>query len=1048
MIIDIGIKKPITTLMIVIALMMFSSIMAVRIPVELNPNTSTGLVSVITRLRGGVASSEVEKYVTRPLEEVFSELNGLKEMISSSKESESNIMMTFHHGIDTDFIVIDVREKLAMVRHLLPRETEKPIIAKFEQSDSPIMIVALSSEKLSPEQLREIAEEQIKEKIMRVSGVANIEIGGGRERKLLMNIDNAKLQSYKLPILEVVQKINLSNISISAGEIDEASKNYVIRATGEYNSVEEIERTGIAITESGSVIRISDIATVRDSYYEPTSFSRLNLQPVVSLYIQKESTANTISTANEALQVIEGLGEILDPSIVVTVVKNDAEYISKAISSLIEALVIAGILLCGILFLFMRNVRNIIIVGTTMPLSFFMTVLMMYFTSQTFNVMTLSGLAMGMANVMDNAIVIIENISFHHHRKTYKTKEELVIQGTAELWQPIFASTITTVVVFFPLVFLDPEIRQLYLPFGLTITFAYIASMISAMIFVPPQIFRWQNNFELEFQSWYMKIRAVYGKMLKFVFRRQTFVWVFVIILFLVSVKILTTRDSEFMDAGDVNTFRIGVQFPPATRIEVSNEIVKKMEAKLLSYREDVERVSSKVEKLHTFVEVKVYKNAETFKEEFRQHFPDYSPAFVYYQESNTAGAKEMYVDFYGQDYDQLKQLAFSSSGRLQQVKGLNDVKIRMREDEPEINLFVDNHRLATFGLTAYYFGNTLHCQIRGLIATQYRTEGKQIETIARLIPGTVKNATDVLFLPLINQRKETVRVGQVAIAEEVKSTQEIWHKNKKRFIQISANRDKIGLTTAANGINTALKGISFPRDYSFNISGDYEKTVESQGQFILAVALTIILIFFVLASIFESYKQPFLIMFALPLSIIGVAFSLWIFKKSISLGVWIGIMILFGSIVYGSIIIVDKINQRRVGRTNIIRVIFESCKERLRPELITFLMKTIGLLPMVLSRDEAASMWTSLALTVLCGTITGTMLTLLIIPTAYYLLENPKRSLKGIFKNLDFLFNLVGLGKEKKISGGTKKTQLLPKLELPGLKKKEEEPKIPKMKI
>ncbi|MCL2485181.1 MAG: efflux RND transporter permease subunit [Endomicrobia bacterium] len=1038
--IDLGIKKPVTTIMIVIALMMFSSIMAVRIPIELNPNTQSGMISVITRLRGGVAATEVEKYVTRPLEEVFSELSGLKEMISSSKESESNIMMTFHYGVNTEFMVIDVREKIALVKHLLPKESEKPIIAKFEQSDAPIIIISLSSEKFSPEQLREIAEEQIKEKIMRVSGVANIDIGGGRERKLLMNIDNAKLLAYQLPMLEVVQKISLANISISAGSIDERNSTYVIRATGEYEKIEEIENTGIAITPAGSVIRIKDIGTVQDSFNEPTSFARLNVEPVVSLYIQRESTANTIRTASESLQIIEGLRKTLDPSIAITVVKNDAEYIEKAIYSLVESLVIGAILLAGILFIFMRNVKNILIVATTLPLSIFICAILMYFTNQTFNVMTLSGLAMGIANVMDNAIVVIENIAFHHHRKTFKTKVELVVKGTAELWQPIFASTVTTIVVFLPLVFLDPEIRQLYVPFGLTITFALIASLVSTMIFVPPQIYFWQNNFELEFQSWYMWIRRMYGKCLKFVFRRQTFVWLFVFALFFASIKIFQTRDSEFMDSGDTNTFRIGIQFPPATRIEVSNEIVKKLEIKLMSYKDDVERVSSKIEKLHTFVEVKVYKNADTFKDEFRKNFPDYSPAFVYYQEGGAAGSKEMFVDFYGEDYDQLKQLAFAASGRLQQVQGLDDVKIRMREDEPEINVVVDNQRLSNFGLTAYYFGNTLHCQIRGLIATQYRTEGKQIETLARLTPGTVKNISDVMFLSLINSKKEAVRVGQVASVEEVKSTQEIWRKNKNRFIQISSNRTKIGLTTAADGINNAMKGISFPRDYSFKISGDYEKTVESESQFIMAVALTVILIFFVLASIFESYKQPFLIMFALPLSIIGVAFSLWIFKKSISLGVWIGVMILFGSIVYGSIIIVDKINQRKHGRTNVLRVIFESCKERLRPEIITFLMKTLGLLPMVLSRDEAASMWKSLALTVLCGTITGTMLTLLVIPTAYYLLDNPRKSLGGILRSFSFIFGGSG-SKIKKLV--VKKPDVLTSAE-----RYKNAPKIPRIKI
>ncbi|MDR1244210.1 MAG: efflux RND transporter permease subunit [Endomicrobium sp.] len=1043
--IDIGIKKPITTLMMVFALIMFSSVMATRIPVELNPSAKAGMISVITRLRGGIASSEVEKNVTRPLEEVFSELGGLSEMVSSSKESESNIMMTFHHNIDVDFVVIDIREKIALVKHLLPKETEKPIIAKFEQSDSPIIIMAMSSKKFSTEELRNLAEKTIKERVMRVSGVANIEIGGGRERKLLINIDNPKLIAYNLPILEVIQKISLSNISISAGSIDQDNRSFVIRATGEYNNVDEIANTGITITPSGSIIKIKDIGTVKDSFYETTSFSRLNMQAVVSLYIQKESAANTMSTANEAVKVIDKLRGEIDPGIVLTVVKNDADYIGKAIYSLCEALVVGAILLAGILFLFMKNIRNVIIVATTLPLSLFMSIVLMHLTNQTFNVMTLSGLAMGMANVMDNAIVVIENISFHYHRKTYKTKEELVVKGTAELWQPIFASTVTTIVVFLPLVFLDPEIRQLYMPFGLTITFALIASLVSTMIFVPPQIYRYQNNFELEFQTWYVKIQHAYIKILKFVFKRQTFVWLLVFVCFLFSMKILQSRDSEFMDSGNIDMFRIGIQFPPATRIEVSNEIVKKMETKLLSFKDDVKRVSSKVEKLHTFIEVTVYKEAERFKNEFRKFFGDYSPAFVYYQDSNTSGSKEMFIDFFGQDYDTLKQLAFSSSGKLQQVKGLTDVKVRMREDEPEFNLFVDHHKLALFGLDVNSFGNTLHANLRGLIATQYRKDGDQIETIARLKPGSVKNINDVLFLPIINAKREVVRVGQVATAQQVKSTQEIWHKNKRRFIQLSANRAKIGLTTAAKGINQALKDMSFPKDYSFNLSGDYEKTVNSQGQFILAIALTVILIFFVLASIFESYKQPFLTMCALPLSVIGVAFSLWAFRKPISLGVYIGVMILFGSIVYGSIIIIDKINKRRIGRTNILRVIFESCKERLRPELITFLMKTLGLLPMVLSKDDAASMWRSLSLTVLFGTLTGTMLTLLIIPTAYYLMENPRKSFRGMLNSLKFLKKFAMPITNNFFSLLSKKKQL----RIPGIvKKKTDGPKPSKLKI
>ncbi|MBN1823061.1 MAG: efflux RND transporter permease subunit [Endomicrobiales bacterium] len=995
-----GIRRPITTLMLVLGIMLFSAVSFFRIPVELYPAMESGEISVITRLRGGIAASEVEKYVTRPLEEAFSELNGLKEILSASRESESVVVMRFHHGVDTDFMVIDIREKLATVKHMLPKEVEKPIIAKFQQSDAPIVIISLSSHRYNAEQLRELAEDKIKEKMMRIAGVANVEIGGGRERKFFIEIDNSKLTAYRLSILSVVERINLSNISISAGELEQTGDKYIIRATGEYNNIKEIENTGIAITPAGSVIRIKDVAKVRDSYFEPTSFARLNIQPVVSLYIQKETTANTITVADEIVKQVEVTRETLGSDVTVTVVKNDAEYIKKAIYALNEALAVGGFLLASILFLFMRNIRSILIVITTLPLSLLLSIMMVYFSRLSFNVMTLSGLAMGIANVMDNAIVVMENISYHYSRKTFSDKITMIVEGTRELVLPIMASTLTTIIVFLPLVFLDPEIRQLYIPFALTITFALIASVISTLVFIPPQLYRWQKKFDLDFQPWYLKVRSKYRNMLKFSFKHQAFVWGFVLVLFVLSVFILSKRDSEFMDPGDINTFRVGVQFPPATRIEHSNEIVKKIEKALLSYP-SVLRVSSKVEKLHTFLEVKVEKDADRFKTTFRKRLNEFSPAFVYFQEAQTAGAKEMFVDFYGYDYEVLKQLAFAASGRLSQVKGLTDIKIRMREDEPELHLKVDQNRLTQFGLTTVFLGNTLHCQLRGLIATQYRMEGKQIETVARLTPGSVSSATELPFLGIVSPFGDTLRLGQVGDIEQIKSNQEIWHKNKKRFIQISANRNKIGLMEAADKITKTLKSISFPKEYSFNISGDYEKTVRNKEQFVLAISMTVILIFLVLASLFECYSQPLLIMFALPLSIIGVAIALWVFNKPISLGVWIGTMILFGSVVYSSIILVEKINTRRKGRTNIFRVIFESCCERLRPELITLLMKTLGLLPMVLSRDEAASMWRSLGLTVLCGTISGTLLTLLVVPVAYLSMEKAVDATTNFFHRL-----------------------------------------------
>lgn len=455
--VKLGIKKPVTTLMLVFAIILFAIVGFTRIPVELYPNTESGEVSVITRLRGGIAATEVEKYVTRPIEEVFSEINGLKELMSASRESESNIILKFHHEVNTDLATIDIREKLASIRHLLPKETDKPVIAKFQQSDTPMLIISLSSEKQSPEQLRGLAEDKIKDRLLRVSGVANVEIGGGRERKFLIEIDNSKLIAYDLPILQVIERINLSNISVSAGEIVSGYEKYIVRVTGEYKDIEEIKDTGIAITPAGSVIRIKDIAEVKDSFFEATSFARLNVKSVVSLYLQKESSANTITVARDVKRALVEIEKAAPPDVVVTIVKNDADFILKAISSLKDSLLHGSLLVSAILFLFLNDVRIILVIIATIPISLAIAVFLIYASGLSFNVMTLSGLAMGVGMLMDNAVVIISNLAYHDKKKTFPDKETMVLEGTTELMLPILASTVATVIVFLPLVFVDPR---------------------------------------------------------------------------------------------------------------------------------------------------------------------------------------------------------------------------------------------------------------------------------------------------------------------------------------------------------------------------------------------------------------------------------------------------------------------------------------------------------------------------------------------------------------------------------------------------------------
>ncbi|MFN3967007.1 MAG: efflux RND transporter permease subunit, partial [Endomicrobiia bacterium] len=485
---------------------------------------------------------------------------------------------------------------------------------------------------------------------------------------------------------------------------------------------------------------------------------------------------------------------------------------------------------------------------------------------------------------------------------------------------------------------------------------------------------------------------------LKFVFRNPKRVLLFTCILLVFAFYVFVTRESEFTETTDIDTFRIGIQFPPATRIERSNDIVKEIEKELLTYPQ-VERVISKVEKLHTFIEVKVKRNIDYVMDDFRKKFEKFMPAFLYYQPSQSIASKEISVDFYGYDYSVLKQLAFLSSGRVAQIPSLTDVKIRMREDEPEILVQVDHNKLGLFNLTTLYLANTLHGQLRGLVATYYRTVGKEIETVCRLFPNSVKSESELKTLNFVSPYGNVIALNQVADIYKLDTQQEIWHKNKKRFIQITANRKKTGLSTAVKNIDNVLKTLKFPKDYFYKFSGDYEDMVKNQKQFTLVLILTVILIYMTLAALFESYSQPFIIMLSIPLGLIGVSSLLFLFKKPISLGVWVGLMILGGIVVNSAIVMVEKINiYRRKKNYSLLRIIIETPRTYLMEILMTSITTILGVLPLILNPDETAVMWRTLGLTIFGGMLFSTFFVLFFIPLAYFGFEK----FNDIFRNLN----------------------------------------------
>jgi HAE1 family hydrophobic/amphiphilic exporter-1 len=999
-----------------------------RLPIELMPNYSFGDISIYVDIRGGMPPIEVENLVSRPIEDAVGTVSHLRDLISISEEGRSRVVLTFEPGTDMDFASLETREKFARVKNKLPPEIEKPVIAKFEQSDLPVLNLAVTGKGYTTEMLRRLVDEEIKDRLLRINGVANIDVGGGRERKILVEIDQTKLQAFGLPIGKVINQMSLNNLNLLIGDIEKRNDKYVVRTIGEFKNIDQIKSIGVAVAPSGALIRLKDVAEVKDSYLEATSFSRVDALPVVSLYIQKESMANTVKVANDVLKEVDAIMAETKEKIRIIPTYNQAEYIKRAINGVKQSLIYGGILAIAVLFLFLWEIKSTFIIGIAIPISVIATFNLMFFQKITLNVMTLSGLALGSGMLVDNSIVVLENIFKMRERGVKKILAAAF--GSEEMYIAIVASTLTNVVVFLPIVFVNKEIRILYSGLAFTITYSLLISLVVALTLVPMLSARlpskkWDKaetalpKKEIQtiddvlkeeeaipvrtlrhpglFYRWYRRFLSTCVRY-KYFFLSAAFI-AFIITVFLVAPKL----PKEFVGMTEQEDFTIYVELPTGAKLSISDEAVKKIE-ELVSTMPEVKSVSSRIEPWSSKVFVKLVplaQRTQTTKEVINSLRPKvqeieklYTEAFIYFEEPQEVETNEIILEIYGYDYEILNKLAVEMLTRMQKVEGLTDLKIRWRKGRPEWQLVVDKDKAAAFGLTVKDVADTVHAEMRGLRATLYHTESKEVEVVARLRKDDRKTLDMVRKLSMVLRDGRQITLEQVVNFVPETGPSKIWRKNKNRMIQVSANRGSLAFGTAAEKVNEQFKDMKFPMDYYWKFGENYWRMVRNQKELSFALFLTIILIYLVLASLFESYSQPFIIMATVPLAAIGVIITLDVMKKSVNIGVLMGAMMLGGIVVNNAIILIDEINRLGTKAIKGFKAVLISGESRLRPIMMTTLTTILGLLPMAVDKSPEANLWSPLAITVMAGLTCSTMLTLGLIPSMYLVFNDVKKML------------------------------------------------------
>ncbi len=1015
----IAIKKTVLTAMLFCGLVALGLISLGRLPVELYQGQNQSIVSIVINARGGLPPLEVEKRITKPVEEAVATVTHLKSLYSSSREAESRVTMEFETGTNMNFAALEVREKFSRVIPILPKEIEKPVIANYDDAQSAIFVFSLTSANLSPEQIRETVENNLKPILARVNGVASVEVYGGRERKILVELDRDKMVAYNVSVERVMDVLGQSNINLLAGKVESGKLEFGIRTMGLFESVDDVGEIGIKASRQGSIIPLKEIATVKDAYLEPNDFARLNLEQNVTIYVKKTSLANTIPVAKNIRAVLDDFGATQKGNIDVVIVSDKAQIISRAISEVKDALLLGMVLTVILIYVFLRQWVLSVIVLISIPTSVITTFIFMDFMKISINIMTLSGLALALGILVDTSVVILENIFVKKEQGL--TDHQAILEGSEEVWLALLASLFSTLIVFLPIVFIDKKIQLMYSGFVFTVSASLVASFFVGQMLVPMLMVKWaQGKINVAHDTVEKKDKyPLYQKLVSWNLRLRYPV-VGVLALFLAfSVFKLSKMDIDQPSTFEENEFSI-IIFPLAgAKLEANDDAVKRVED-MLRKIPDVEMYNSTIRKddVRIFVKLKLkgkrtYSKDEIMKlidqkgnEMIKEVHDDYS--LIVDEGESGSDQSKLVVNIFGHENDQLEKLATEFAKRMGNVPGLTNIVMTDLRKRPEYSLVVDKGRAAVYGLTVKDVADSIHAQVRGMRPTKYRerSKGQEIETITRLQAIYRQKIEDLKLIHIQTSNGNQIPLGEIANFYPSTGPTTIDRKDKYRYVFVKGDT-KGALETVAKAVKKAVMDIKLPDDYYWRFGGTYETLMKGKSQLSMALMLTVLLVYMVMASLFESYLQPFLIMISVPMASIGIWSALAITHKPLSENVFIGMILLAGYVVNPAIIMMDHFNHlvRHKG-VALEAALVQAGTDRLRPITMTTLSTILGFLPMTLNLGQSSNLWSPLAVTVIGGLLSSTVLTLFVLPNLLLISRDANEALKKTFIVVGNLFS------------------------------------------
>ncbi len=1021
-----SVHRPILTTIIFLVIITLGLVSFSRLSIDLMPEITYPTISVITTYEN-VGPQEIEELVSRPIEEALAAVQGVQEITSTSTEGRSMVRVSFTWGTDLDVAANDIRDRIDRALSRLPEDIDRPMIRKFDLSAFPIMQIGIASS-LNPLDLRQIVEDQVKYRIEKVPGVAAVDIRGGLYREIHVDLNAAQLKALGISTDEILSALRSENRNVPAGLYNQGNLEVLVRTQGEYHDLDEIRNTVITM-RNGAPIRIMDVADVQDSWEEVRQLVRIDGKPGLRISINKQSGANTVAVARAVRDEMERINRDI-PQIRLVPIMDTSVYIRQSISNVGNSTLIGGFLAVLILFLFLRNISSTLIISVAIPISIIATFGLMYFGGFTLNIITFGGLALGIGMLVDNAIVVLENI--YRHREGGASYIQSALDGTNEVWSAILASTLTTLVVFFPVIFIRGMSGIMFRQMAYVVSFSLLCSLVVALTLIPmlaSRFLRFQSSAHYKNESRlhriysaseevFKRVEAQYARLLGWALTHRKTVLFSVAGLFAISLILIRLIGVELMPAADEGEVRVSIEMEVGSRLEVVDQATKTVENII---REHVPEAVSILSNIggggwqasggHT-AEVRVtfvprnrrHRSSEQIANDLRKRFIGLPGATIrtragqglFLLRMGTATANTVSIEIRGYDLETAQKLTQRINEVVQKIPGITDTKISREEGSPEQILRIDRQKAADLGLGVSSIGDALQTAIGGTQASYYRERGKQYQILVRLSEQDRKILNELLDLTVLNNRGEPVILRNVVEAVHQEGPVRIERKNQERIVTIEANFTGRDMGSVIRDIRRQLGTVPVPKDFSILFGGDYEEQQRSFRELLLGMILAIFLVYMVMAGQFESFRDPLVVLFSIPMGLIGVVFTMILTGTIFSMQAFIGCIMLTGIVVNNAILLVDYTNQlRHKHRKKLFDAIKLSGSRRLRPILMTTLTTVLGLLPLSFGLGEGGEAQAPLARVVIGGLLSSTLITLVLIPVVYSIFEQKLKAKK-----------------------------------------------------